>query len=139
MSDDTKVVMNIPQDVIQAQVQAAIAGVLQQRGNDLIDELIKTVLNEPVRDSYGNEVTRRDSKGRTSRVTRWQVAFEASIHKAVKEELDAWTVENREEIKKAVRAYLGRTKKELVAKIADKIVNELSTPHVSVHMKFGDD
>ncbi len=135
---DTQVVMKVPQDIIAAQVQAAVAKVLMERGDDFITEMVKCALSEPATDTYGRPITRGAGRHQT-KLTKFGQVLEKGIQEAATEEARAWLEEQKAEIKKAVRAYLGRTKKDVVASIADRIIDGLSTPYVSLRMTFGDD
>jgi len=132
---ETKIVMSVPQDIIETQVQAAVAGVLAARGPDLIDTLVRELLSEPAKDRYGNAV-RGDNK---SVKTKFGLILEQSIKKAAEEEAKVWVEEQRGAIKKAVRTYLGRTQKDVIARMADRIVDKLSTPYVHLTMRFGEE
>lgn len=137
MSEDTKVVMSIPQDVIQAQVQAAVAEVLMLRGDDFIRAMVAEVVNRPALDRYDRPKT-RTIKGKTVKISKFQELLETSVAKAAQEEAAAWIEEQKGEIKKAMRAHLGRTQKSVVSNIADRIIDGLANPYVSLRMTFGE-
>lgn len=125
---DTQVVMQIPQDVIAAQVQAAVAGVLMERGDEFIAAMVRAAMEAPPKDRYAK-------RGQTA----FGEMLEKSIQKAANEEAKVWIDEQKDAIKKAVRVHLGRTKKDVVAKIADQIIDQLGTPYVNLRISFGDD
>ncbi len=139
MGDETKVMMKIPQDVISAQVQAAVADVLMERGPDFVREIVSAVIDVPHTDRYGREETRRLPDGRVVKLSKFQMLLEKGVADAANEEAKVWIEEQKGEIKKAVRAHLGRTKKDVIAKIADGIIENLSEPRVFLRVRFGDD
>lgn len=144
MSDtkDTQVVMKIPEEIIRAQVAAAVASTLAENSEAFIHDLVIEALNAPARDSYGREITRYRGSGRDRKsvaVSRFQAVVEKGIRDAAEAEAAIWLDEQKDEIKKAVRVHLGRTRKGMVATIADSIIDGLSTPRVHLKIRFGDD
>lgn len=135
--DEAAVMMTLPQNIIDATVQAAIANVLKERGDQFIEECVKQVLSKPAKDGYRDK-TRRVN-GREVPVTWFGDLLERAITGVCEEAAKEWLEEERGAIKKAMRAQLGRTRKDVIAKIADTIIDGMSEPSVSLRMRFGDD
>lgn len=141
MSNDNEaaVMMKLPQNIIDATVQAAIANVLKERGDQFIEECVKQVLAQPAIDGYYKRPKTRKVNGREVPVTWFGELLEKSVTDVCKEAAKEWLEDERAAIKKAMRARLGRTRKEVIAKIADTIIDGMSDPHVSLSMRFGED
>ena len=141
MGNETQVVMKIPEEIIEAQVHAAVASALLNRSDDIIQSIVAAVLTEPATTTdYGGrrEVVTEIRKGKRVQVTHFQMLVRKMIKDVVTAEVEAWIEEQRETIRKGVRAHLGRTRANMAKRIADLIVEKLQTPRVNLTISLGD-
>jgi len=143
MADDTQIVMKIPEEVIEAQVQAAVASALLDRSEDIIKSIVAAVLTEPAmtKSSYHGgraEPVTEYRKGKRVTVSHFQQMVRKMVREVATKEVEAWIDEQRETIRKGVRAHLGRTRSNMAKRIADQIVEKLQTPHVHLTINLGD-
>lgn len=115
---DGKIVMQVPQDIIDAHVRAAVAAVLSRDPAKLIEAVVDAAINQ-----------KNNSYDRTT-------LFEQQINKMIRDEgvavFQLWLEEQKPKIRAAVLARL-KQKEKFIDGIADKLVSSLqSNFHVSV-------
>lgn len=124
MKTENQIVMNLPKEVIQAQIQAAVVQSLQDRGDELVRALVKSSLEEKSRNSYHAKTLFDELVGN-------MIREEAKV--ATKE----WVDELRPEIRKAVRERLSvrtKEKRAVANELADKLIDALGE---SLSVKIG--
>lgn len=115
---DGKIVMQVPQDIIDAHVRAAVAAVLSRDPAKLVEAVVDAAINQ-----------KNNSYDRTT-------LFEQQINKMIRDEgvavFQLWLEEQKPKIRAAVLARL-KQKEKFIDGIADKLVSSLqSNFHVSV-------
>lgn len=118
MADDTKLLMTVPRDIIDAQIRAAVAQALAVNPERMVRAVVDMALSRK-RNEY-------DSR------PMWEAAMDDMIRDVAKEEFKAWCEAQRPAIAKAIREKLGGNAKGLVDKIATKLADGLQNVHLSV-------
>ena len=123
MANDTQIMMKVPEEVITAQVQAAVAMVLNKDPERLVAAVVEAAMNQK-RDSY-------------NRTTIWEDKLNEMIREIANACAKEWLDEQRPKIRAACMKRLGE-KSKLVDTIADKLVSTLTTS-IGVHLTFRDE
>ena len=119
-NEETKLLMTVPRDIIDAQVRAAVALALNKDPGALVKAVVEAALNQK-KDSY-------------SRDTIWMEQLNALIREVAKEEFTKWCESMRPEIAKLMKAKLGGNSKALVEQIATKMTSAMTS--ASVHVSW---
>lgn len=125
MAEDTKLLMTIPKDVIEAQVRAAVAVALSKDPEALVRAVVNAAMDQ------------KDNRGYSGK-TIWEEKTNEMIREVAHEAFRGWLEEQRPKIQKAVLARLkstGDVVEKIAAKFADKLQSNFS---VSVHFKDED-
>lgn len=127
MTEKSDVSFKIPQELIQAQVQAAVVSALAERGDEFVTEIVRHAMS--AKDHKANSY--QDQKR-----TIFANMVDRMIRQVAQDSVKEWLEEQKPLIRKQIRAALGARKKEQVASMADKILDALSTDmHVSISLK----
>lgn len=118
MSDDTKLLMTVPRDIIDAQVKAAIAIALNKDPAVLVRAVVDAAMGAK-KNSYDRE-------------TIWQEQVNEMIREVAREQFKEWLVEQRPAVSKMIREKLGKSSKELVDKVAAKMVDGFQNVYISI-------
>lgn len=124
---NTQVVFEVPHEVIDAQVNAAVMKALHETGAS--KRLVAAIVDHAMKEEDRN--ARYHEKDKTV----FGRAIREMIRKVAVEEFKAWLEEQRGEIRQHIRAALGRRKKEQVAKMADRLLDALSGAEVHINLK----
>lgn len=117
-NDETKVMMTVPKDIIEAQVKAAVMGVLARDSEALVRAVVDAAMNQK-RDSY-------------NRQTIWEEKLNQMIRSVADQYLEAWIEQQKPAIHKALATKLAQ--KGTVGAIADGIIAKMSRVYVSLHL-----
>jgi hypothetical protein len=118
MSDDTKLLMTVPRDIIDAQVKAAIAIALNKDPAVLVRAVVDAAMSAK-KNSYDRE-------------TIWQEQVNEMIREVAREQFKEWLVEQRPCVSKMIRDKLGKSSKELIDKVAAKMVDGFQNVYISI-------
>ena len=126
MADNKQIVMEIPAEIISAQVKAAVVQALSGTNPQrFVEALVVQVLNEKAPDSYGR-----------------QTILDKTLSKMVQDVAKQFIGEWVEEAKPLIRAELDRrmrkNPKQFAIDVADKVV-EAMKGHMYVNVKIGND
>jgi hypothetical protein len=119
MAEETKLLMSVPRDVIDAQVKAAVATALNKDPEALVRAVVEAAMNAK-KNSYDRE-------------TVWQEQINEMIRAVAREEFKAWLETQRAPIAKMIREKLGKSSKELIDKMAAKMVDGFTNIYVSLN------
>lgn len=126
-SKDTQIVMQVPQEVIRAQVQSAVAQALAKNPGELIRACVETAMRQPAVDRYGQRI---------NDVTVWEQTVNNMIRDLATEEFKAWLAEQAPAIRKAVRAKLEQRRGSYFDKCVDALTEAMSKNfNVSIYVK----
>jgi hypothetical protein len=123
MSDpkDMQVLMKIPEEVVRAQVQAAVVAALARDPEKLVRAVVDAALHQK-QNSYDRE-------------TIWDGQVHAMIRAVATDAFKEWVEEQRPKIRAAVRARLDASKSKTIDSFADKLVDGvLADIKVSFHL-----
>lgn len=121
MSDNKQIVMEIPKEIIDAQVKAAVVGALAKDPEKLVAAVVDAAMRQKDPRDYG-------------RTTIWDRTINDAIRLAANEAMKEWLDGQRAAIKAAVLSRLKR-KEKLIGEIADKLIDKFSSRfdlHISV-------
>ncbi len=118
---DQQIIMKVPEEIITAQVRAAVAAALSRDPTKMVEAVVRMALDEK-RDHY-------------SRETKFVEILNQMIRDVAKEEFAAFVAEQRPTIKKAIQAMLQGDKKRLVDAIAEKLSNAATNLRVDAYIK----
>lgn len=107
MSSDSQILLKVPQEVIDAQVRAAVAAALGRDPAKLVQAVVDAALNE------------KDSRGYSSK-TIFQEQVAALVRQVAIQEFQAFLESKRPEIAARIRKALGESAESLVDKLAAK-------------------
>lgn len=114
-----EIVMELPEDMIQAQVRAAVARSLSAENPEkLIQAIVDVALKK---ERYGSSV--------------WEQAIEKMIHSVADEIFKKWIEEHRAGIEQALAAALNRQKKGLTKALVDGLL-ENAAAYRNISVKF---
>lgn len=119
MSEETKLLMTVPRDVIDAQVKAAVAIALNKDPEALVRAVVEAAIGAK-KNSYDRE-------------TIWQEQVNEMIREVAKEEFKAWLAAQRPAVAKMIKEKLGKNSKELIDKVAAKMVDGFQNVWISVN------
>lgn len=108
---NTQIVMQIPEEVIKAQVQAAVASALAKNPDELIRACVEMAMNQK-RDGY-------------SRTTIWDDMVATKIRETAAECFSEWLVEQVPNIRKHVRAKLEQRRGQYFDKCVDALTEAM--------------
>lgn len=117
-NDETQVLMKVPKEIIDAQVKAAVMGVLAKDTDALIRAVIDAAMNQKV-NSY-------------DRTTIWEQKLNNEIRKVADQYLEEWIQQQKPAIHKALAAKLSQ--KGTIGQIADGIIAKMSRVYVSLQL-----
>ena len=124
MSNDTNVVIKLPEEVIKAQVQAAVVAALSKDPDKLIAAMVKASM-EVKSNSYDRE-------------SMFEKMMREMVHQEAIASFKQWLDEMRPAIRAQIVEKLSTRKKEQVAKMADKLLTSLEKASFSVHVSDSD-
>lgn len=122
MSDETKLLMTVPKDVIESQVRAAVAQVLAKDPERLVKVVVDAAMHEK-KNSY-------------DRTTIWEDNVNKMIRGVADAVLAAWIEEQKPNIESAIRAQLN--KKSTCQDLAKSIVAKMSRVYCTLDLSDGD-
>ena len=123
MADETKILMSVPKDVIDAQVRAAVATALNKDPEALVRAVVEAAMAAK-KNSYDRE-------------TIWQEQVNEMIREVAREQFKEWLVEQKPAVSKMIREKLGKSSKDLIDKIAAKMVDGFSNVYLSISWPDG--
>lgn len=118
MDGDTKLLMTVPRDIIDAQVKAAVAIALGKDPEALVRAVVESAMSAK-KNSYDRE-------------TVWQDEVNKMIREVATEQFRAWLVEQKPAIAKLIRTKLAKDTKDLLDKVTTKMAEGFSNLYLSV-------
>ena len=118
MADDTKILMTVPKDVIDAQVRAAVMVALNKDPEALVRAVVEAAMSQK-KDHYSTQ-------------TIWMEQLNQMIRDVAKDEFKAWVEAQRPSIAKMIKAKLGDSTKGLVDKLSTKMAEGLTGVHFNI-------
>lgn len=120
---DTQVVMQVPKEIIDAQVRSAVAQALAKDPAALVRTIVEAALNEKDPRSYSNKPI-------------WIDALNKMIRDEAQACIAEWIETQRPAIRKACHEKLGTQGRKIIAGIADQLAEKVKTGfHVSISFR----
>jgi hypothetical protein len=118
---EQQIVMKVPEEMVKAQVQAAIVQALSKDPEGLIKAVVNHALAQKA-NSYDRE-------------TLLDKMLREMIHEECMRQFKAWIEEQRPAIRKQMVEALGKRQAASMKTIADKLVDSLSNAEVGLYFK----
>jgi len=120
-SNDPQIVFNVPREIIDAHVKAAVASTLNKDPGTLVAKIVEAAMQERGNAYDGSTI--------------WSRKVNEMIREVATEAFQAWLNEQRPLIAKVVRDKLAaRNSKAFVDEVAGKLTAALGQFHVSIHL-----
>lgn len=114
MSDNKQIVMEIPKEIIDAQVRAAVASALAKDPAKLVEAVVDAAMKEKERGHYSSDESI------------WDRTVNEAIRSAANEAMKEWLDGQRAAIKAAVLLRL-KKKEKIISELADKLIDTFSS------------
>lgn len=122
-ASDTQVVFNVPKEIIDAQVKAAVVTALNRDPTGLVRAVVDAAMRE------------KDSRGYSSDPTIWDKEVNAMIREVAKATFNEWLNEMKPVIAKEVRSRLTQKNgRATVDDIVNKLTGALGKFQVNIHV-----
>lgn len=125
VSEDAKILMSVPKDIIHAQVQSAVVQALNKDPEALVRAVVEAAMQEKPRDSYSYD-----------KATIWQKMVNEEIRKVATEQFKIWLEQQKPVIAKQIQEFMGKSTKGMVQKIAEKMADSLN--NFSININWGE-
>lgn len=116
---DTQIMMKVPEEVITAQVKAAVASVLNKDPERLVRAVVDAAMAQK-KDHYDKR-------------SLWEEELNTMIRAVAREEFVAFLAEQRPGIAKLVREKLGGSKSKILDDLVGRVVDGVKNVNVAVH------
>lgn len=121
MSVEQQIVMKVPEEMVRAQVQAAVVAALSANPEGLVRAIVEHSLNQ--------------KQNHYDRETLLDKMLRQMIHEVAVAEFKLWIDGMRPDIKKQIAEAIGKRKKDQVQAMAEKLLESLTRAEFYVSIK----